>query len=65
MSNIRSSHDMALWLLIMKRGFSTYGLNENLAIIELFLIQTHQKSGKAAKEVWDVYRKVEKLNLIV
>ena len=30
MPNIRSSHDMALWLLIMKRGFSAYGLDENL-----------------------------------
>ena len=29
MPNIRSSHDMALWLLIMKRGFAAYGLDEN------------------------------------
>ena len=31
MPSIRSSHDMALWLLIMKRGFIAYGFNENLA----------------------------------
>ena len=31
MKNIRSSHDMALWLLIMRRGFDAYGLDENLA----------------------------------
>ena len=31
MSNIRSSHDMALWLLIMRRGFKAYGLDKILA----------------------------------
>ena len=32
MSNIGSSHDMALWLLIIKREFKAYGLNENLVM---------------------------------
>jgi len=64
MPNIRSSHDMALWLLIMKRGYDAYGLNENLAKYRLVSTSNTSKKYKAAKEVWDVYRKVEKLSLI-
>ena len=64
MPNIRSSHDMALWLLIMKRGFSAYGLDENLAFYRIVSTSNTSKKWKAAKEVWDVYRKVEKLNIV-
>lgn len=64
MPNIRSSHDMALWLLIMKRGFSAYGLNENLAYYRIVSTSNTSKKWKAAKEVWDVYRKVEQLNIV-
>jgi teichuronic acid biosynthesis glycosyltransferase TuaG len=64
MPNIRSSHDMALWLLIMKRGFSAYGLDENLAYYRIVSTSNTSKKWKAAKEVWDVYRKVENLNII-
>ena len=62
--NIRSSHDMALWLLIMKRGFSAYGLDENLAYYRVVSNSNTSKKWKAAKEVWEVYRKVEKLNFL-
>ena len=64
MPNIRSSHDMALWLLIMKRGFSAYGLDENLAYYRIVSTSNTSKKWKAAKEVWDVYRKQEKLNVL-
>ena len=64
MPNIRSSHDMALWLLIMKRGFTAYGLNENLAYYRIVSNSNTSKKWKAAKEVWGVYRRVEKLNLL-
>ena len=64
MPNIRSSHDMALWLLIMKRGFSAYGLDMNLAKYRVVSSSNTANKTKAAKEVWDVYRKVEKLNII-
>ena len=64
MPNIRSSHDMALWLLIMKRGFSANGLDENLAYYRIVSTSNTSKKWKAAKEVWDVYRKVEKLNIV-
>ena len=64
MPNIHSSHDMALWLLIMRRGFSAYGLNENLAKYRVVSSSNTANKMKAAKEVWHVYRKVEKLSVI-
>ena len=54
MPNIRSSHDMALWLLIMKRGFSAYGLDENLAKYRVVSSSNTANKIKAAKEVWEV-----------
>ena len=63
MPNIRSSHDMALWLDIMKRGFSAYGLNENLAYYRLVSNSNTSKKWKAATEVWEVYRTVERLSI--
>ena len=61
MSNIRSSHDMALWLTIMKRGFFAYGLDENLAYYRIVSTSNTSRKWKAAKEVWHVYRKEENL----
>ena len=64
MPNIRSSHDMALWLLIMKRGFPAYGLNEILAKYRVVSASNTANKFQAAKEVWGVYRKVERLNIL-
>ena len=63
MPNIRSSHDMALWLLIMKRGFKAYGLDKNLAKYRLVSTSNTASKWKAAFDVWEVYRKVERLGL--
>lgn len=62
MPNIRSSHDMALWLLIMKRGFAAYGLDEDLASYRLVHNSNSSSKIKAAKDVWSVYREEEKLS---
>jgi teichuronic acid biosynthesis glycosyltransferase TuaG len=64
MPNIRSSHDMALWLIIMKRGFYAYGLNENLAKYRNVSISNTASKWRAAKDVWMVYRKIEKLSFL-
>ena len=64
MPNIKSSHDMALWLLIMKRGFKAYGLNKNLAKYRLVKTSNTSSKWKAALDVWEVYRTIEKLSLI-
>ena len=58
---IKSSHDMALWLLIMKRGFDAYGLNENLAKYRIVSTSNTANKWHAAKDVWKVYREIEKL----
>ena len=60
---IKSSHDMTLWLLIMKRGFKAYGLKEVLAGYRLVSTSNTSKKWKAAKDVWKVYREIEKLSL--
>jgi len=60
----RSSHDMALWLLIMKRGIIAYGLNEVTASYRLVSNSNTANKKKAAKEVWNVYRDVEHLNFV-
>ena len=64
MPNIRSSHDMALWLLIMKRGFKAYGLDKNLAKYRLVSTSNTSSKFKAAMDVWKVYRTIEKLSFI-
>lgn len=64
MPNIRSSHDFALWLLIMKRGFVAYSLPECVASYRLVSTSNTAKKWKAAKDVWRVYRDIEHLNIL-
>ena len=61
---IKSSHDMALWLLIMKRGYNAYGIKEVLAGYRLVSTSNTAKKWKAAKDVWRVYRKIEHLSVL-
>lgn len=61
---IKSSHDMALWLLIMKRGFKAYGLKDVLAGYRLVSTSNTAKKWKAAKDVWRVYREIEGLSVL-
>lgn len=61
---IKSSHDMALWLLIMKRGFKAYGMKEVLAGYRLVSTSNTAKKWKAAKDVWKVYRQIENLSVL-
>lgn len=64
MPNIKSSHDMALWLLIMKRGFKAYSIPECLASYRIVSTSNTAKKWKAAQDVWRVYRNIEHLNII-
>lgn len=64
MPNIKSSHDMALWLLIMKRGFKAYAIPECLASYRIVSTSNTAKKWKAAQDVWRVYREIEKLNVV-
>lgn len=55
---------MALWLLIMKRGFKAYGLKEVLAGYRLVSTSNTSKKWRAAKDVWRVYREIEGLSFV-
>lgn len=63
MPNIRTSQDMATWLLILKRGFIAYSIPEVLAEYRLVNDSNSAKKMKAARDVWRVYRKIEQLSL--
>jgi len=62
MPNIRSSHDMALWLLILKRGYNAYGLDETLGYYRIVGNSNSAKKGRAAFDVWASYRRFEGLS---
>ncbi len=58
-----TSDDMALWCKILKDGHCAYPINDTLL---KYRIRSHSASSnklKAAKDVWLVYRKQEKLPL--
>ena len=65
MENIRSSHDMALWLKIMKKGFVAHGLDEVLSSYRVLSGSNTSNKLKSAIDVWYVYRNIEKLNLLL
>ncbi|MEI6899988.1 MAG: glycosyltransferase family 2 protein, partial [Bacteroidota bacterium] len=62
MPDIRSSHDMALWLDLLKRGFSAYGIEEILSSYRVVPTSNTANKFKAMKDVWRVYREIEKLS---
>lgn len=64
MPNIRARQDLALWLLIMKRGFKAYGLQQSLAIYRSVPGSVSSNKVNMLKKNWHVYRKIEKLNVV-
>lgn len=64
MPSIRSSQDMATWLLLLKRIDKAYLFPENLAIYRLVSNSNSAKKVKAAKDVWRVYREIERLSFL-
>ncbi|WP_338778681.1 glycosyltransferase family 2 protein [Metabacillus sp. FJAT-52054] len=63
MPNIRTRQDLALWLSILKQGYTAYGLQEVLGYYRLVPGSISSNKLKAAKQNWKVYREVEKLSL--
>lgn len=63
MPNLRSSHDMALWLNLLKQEKYAYGIAQDLAIYRDHKSSNTSNKFKAAYDVWNVYRQHEKLNL--
>ena len=63
MPNLRSSHDMALWLNLLKQEKYAYGIAQDLAIYREHKSSNTSNKFRAIYDVWNVYRKHEKLNL--
>ena len=61
---IRSSHDMALWCIILRRGFNAYGINEILGHYREVSTSNTAKKWKAAQDVWKVYTQLEKIGVL-
>jgi len=61
---IKSSHDMALWLEIMKRGYNAYGLHTSYANYRIVSTSNTSNKLRAAADVWRVYRDIENLSLL-
>jgi teichuronic acid biosynthesis glycosyltransferase TuaG len=64
MHSIPTSHDMALWLELMKRGFNAHGIDEVLASYRTVSTSNSANKLKAAMGVWRVYREIEKLKIL-
>jgi len=64
MPNIKSSHDMALWLSLLKKGHNAFGMDECLAKYRIVSDSNTANKWKAAKDVWKVYRNIEHLGII-
>ncbi|WNB92681.1 glycosyltransferase family 2 protein [Bacillus sp. NEB1478] len=63
MPNLRTRQDFVLWLSILKKGFSAYGIQEELAYYRKVNGSISSNKIKAAKMNWRVYRNIEKLSL--
>ena len=56
MPNLRSSHDMALWVNLLGEIKIAYGYKDVLASYRLVGTSNTSNKSKAAREVWQVYR---------
>lgn len=64
MPNIRTSHDLALWLSMLKKGIRAYGVGETLGFYRVISSSNTANKLKAAMDVWNVYRSVERLSVL-
>lgn len=56
--------DFILWLDILKRGVTAYGLNEDFMRYRLVETSVSANKFKSAQWVWKIYREQEKLSLL-
>lgn len=54
--------DFALWATLLKRGFTAYGLREDLMRYRVVNNSLSRNKGKSSMKVWQAYRQVEQLN---
>jgi teichuronic acid biosynthesis glycosyltransferase TuaG len=63
MPNIRTRQDFALWLSILRDGYTAYGLQIPLSCYRKVEGSISSNKVKAAKKTWAVYRNIERLSL--
>jgi teichuronic acid biosynthesis glycosyltransferase TuaG len=56
--------DFCLWLSILARGHTAFGLNEDLARYRVRGSSVSSRPMRSAKWVWQIYRNVEHLSLV-
>ena len=61
---LRSSHDMALWLNLLRKGENAFGIKKSLAKYRIVHSSNTSNKFKAVLDVWRVYRRHEKLGFI-
>lgn len=64
MPDLRSSHDMALWVDLLSEVEFAYGFQEVLGSYRLVSTSNTSKKFKAAMEVWHVYRNYLKYSFL-
>lgn len=63
MPNIRTRQDTALWLSILKKGITAYGIQQPLAKYRKVNGSISSNKIKMAKQNWKLYREIEQLNI--
>lgn len=64
MPEIRTRQDTALWLKILREGYTAYGLQQNLAKYRKVSNSISSNKFKAMYNTWKVYRNIEKLSFL-
>jgi len=64
MPDVRKKQDYGLWLSILKRGFVSLPLNENLSLYRVTKNQTTNNKFKLIFKHYIFLKKIEKLNLV-
>ncbi len=59
-----ASEDTATWWKLLRNGHTAYGLNESLVIYRRPSASLSSNKIVAIKRIWNLYRNVEKLNLV-
>ena len=59
------SEDTALWFKLLREGETAYGLNRNLVRYRRPDNSLSSNKIVAMKRIWNLYRKAEKLNVLV
>lgn len=57
--------DYALWLNLLKRGFTAYGLDEDLMRYRVVKQSVSRNKTRSALMVWRTYRGIERLSLLM